>query len=253
MGGVVVTGAASGLGRAVAERLRKEGRRVFGVDVADAEILGDLGRPDGRAAVLDAIRARCDGALDGVVSCAGLGPYEDAGPVARVNYFGAVAMLDELKEELARGDAPAAVAISSMGGIFDQLAVPAFLEACHAGDEEAAVAALAGRDGNTAYVNAKRALAQAVRRRAAEWGGRGIRLNAVAPGKMETPMLARLRTHETLGAPVEALPVALGRSAPPEEIASAVVFLLGADAGYIHGQVLFVDGGSEALVRGELF
>jgi len=52
--------------------------------------------------------------------------------------------------------------------------------------------AVAGHDGNTAYVGAKHALAQAVRRRAPEWGALGIRLNAVAPGKMETPMLDAL-------------------------------------------------------------
>jgi NAD(P)-dependent dehydrogenase (short-subunit alcohol dehydrogenase family) len=107
---------------------------------------------------------------------------------------------------------------------------------------------IAGRDGTTAYTNAKRALAQAVRRRAAEWGAAGVRLNCVAPGKMETPMLDRLLSEEEHAPAINAMAVPLGRSAPAEEVAGAVCFLLGPDASYVHGHILFVDGGAHALV-----
>jgi len=244
----VVTGAASGLGAAVARRLERDGHRVIGVDRREAEVVADLGDPRGRARALRAARETAGGALDGVVSCAGLGPYEEADAITRVNFFGAVAILDGLRDVLLQGTRPAAVAISSVGGAVDPLLVPEYLEACHAGDEQRALEIIAGRDGNTAYVNAKRALAQAVKRRALAWGGLGIRLNAVAPGKMETPMLERLLSDEQHAPAIRALPVPLGRSAAADEIAGAVVFLLGPDAGYVHGHVIFADGGTHALM-----
>jgi NAD(P)-dependent dehydrogenase (short-subunit alcohol dehydrogenase family) len=248
MGGIVVTGSASGLGAAIRQRLEGEGRRVIGIDRRDADLEADLGEPEECARVLALVRQKAGSWLDGAVSCAGLGPYEEPRAITRVNFFGAVAVLDGLRDLLAAGSSPSAVAISSLGGAADPLLIPDYLAACHAGDEKRAQELVAGRDGMTAYVNAKRALVQAVRRRAPEWGALGIRLNAVAPGKMETPMLERLLADEAHAAPIRALPVPLGRSARAAEVAGAVCFLLGPDASYVHGHVLFVDGGAHALM-----
>lgn len=248
MGSYVVTGSASGLGAALRRRLEAEGHRVVGIDRHEAEFVCDLGEPAGRAsAVAAALHAAPEG-LDGVVSCAGLGPYDEPQAITRVNYFGAMAILDGLRDRLAAGSSPAAVAISSIGGAVEALTLPGYIEACHAGDEKRAVELVAGHDGNTSYCNAKRALALAVRRRAVEWGGLGVRVNCVAPGKMETPMLERLLSDEEHSPAINALPVPLGRSAPAEEIAAAVCFLLGPEAAYVTGQVLFVDGGAHALM-----
>jgi len=248
MGTFVVTGSASGLGAAVQRRLAGERHSVIGVDVHDAAVVADLGTPEGRAHALSACLERSGGRLDGVVSCAGLGPYDEARAITRVNFFGAVAILDGLRAALASGTAPAAVAISSLGGAVEALAIPEYLEACHSGEEERAQEIIHGRDGNTAYVNAKRALAQAVKRRAPEWGAARVRLNCVAPGTMDTPMLDRLLADEAHAPAIRALPVPLGRTGSAEEIAGAVCFLLGPDAAYVHGQVLFADGGAEAVM-----
>ncbi len=249
MGNYLVTGSASGLGAAVVRRLEKDGHRVIGIDRHRAEIEADLGSQEGRSRAIAAAKEACEGVLDGVVSCAGLGPYEEVKAIPRVNYFGAIAILDELRECLERGTRPSAVVISSVGGGADMLLIPEFLEACHAGDEQRAQEIIEGRDGNTAYCNCKRGVVQAIKRRATEWGSLGIRLNAVAPGKMETPMLDRLLIDDAHAAAVNALPVPLeGRSAPADEIAGAVIFLLGEDAGYVHGHVIFADGGSHAVM-----
>lgn len=245
----VISGTASGLGAALRRRLESSGERVLGIDRCDAEIVADLGTVSGRERAILEARRLSGGAIDGIVSCAGLGPYDPPDPVLRVNYFGAIALLDGLRDELRRGREGAAVAISSVGAIFDEIMLPELLEACRAGDEETAAALVRDRDGTTAYSNAKRALARAVRARVAEWGRIGLRLNVVAPGKMETPMLDRLLASPEHAPAIEALPVPLGRSSSAHDIAGAVTFLLGPDARFVHGQVLFVDGGSEALLR----
>ena len=253
MGTIVVTGSASGLGAAVADRLKRDDHRVIGIDRHSADIVADLGTPEGREHALGGASESAQGVLDGVVSCAGLGPYEDPAAITKVNYFGAMAMLDGLRDCLARGSHPAAVAISSVGAVVEAIAIPEHIAACQAGDEERAVAIIEGEHGNTAYVNSKRALALGIRQRAAEWGALGIRLNGVAPGKTKTPMLDKLLNDEEHAPAIRALPVPLQRSAPASEVAGAVVFLLGPDSRYVHGQVLFVDGGVDALMRPDVF
>ena len=101
------------------------------------------------------------------------------------------------------------------------------------------------------YAASKLALARFVRRAAtgATWAGAGIRLNAVAPGATLTPLLQRGLDHPRLGAAIRGFPIPLGGFGEPDRIASAIAFLLGPDAGFCCGSVLFVDGGSDALLR----
>ena len=253
MGTYAITGAASGICAAVSDRLKRDGHRIIGIDIQPTDVIADLGTPDGRRFAAERVAELAGGSLDGVVSGAGLGPYCDPEPVIRVNFFGALAVLDDLMPLLARGTEPAAVAISSIGAIYadviPELGVPDCVEACMNGNEEAAVAALAGRNGNDAYCVAKRALAYKVREYAQAWGEAGIRLNAVAPGSTETPMLDKIFDTPEIGDAVRAMPIPLGRSAPPEELASVICFLLGPDARFVHGAMIHADGGSDCLVR----
>jgi NAD(P)-dependent dehydrogenase (short-subunit alcohol dehydrogenase family) len=78
---------------------------------------------------------------------------------------------------------------------------------------------------------------------------RGVRPNAVAPGPVRTPLLQATLDDPVLGPLADALPVPLGRRAAPGEIAHAVTFLLAPASAYIHGAVLFVGGGTDALLR----
>ncbi len=249
---IVITGSASGLGAAIRERLEHDGATVLGVDLVGQEIDADLSTGSGRSQAMNAVIAAIGGTIDGLVVCAGLGPHVD--PVSRlvsVNYFGAVEVLDGLRPALAGGTRPAAVAVSSSAIGLVPVHSTALLDAMVDGDEAGALELVDDLDGVTVYGLTKRALAIAVRRRASGWGKAGVRLNAVAPGPVLTPLLQGSLDDPELGPLVSALPVPLDRQAEPAEVAGVVAFLLGADASFVHGTILFADGGTDALVRPE--
>jgi NAD(P)-dependent dehydrogenase (short-subunit alcohol dehydrogenase family) len=197
---------------------------------------------------------RAGGALDRLVLCAGLGGHlPDILPVARVNYFGAVDVLDGLRKALEDAPQPAAVAICSNSAQFGPFEEHPFVQALLDHDEERAISLLGPDDGFLAYGGSKHALCRALRRRAAEWGAAGVRLNGVAPGATETPLLQGSIDHPTMGEGVKQLPIPLGRFATPPEIAAMVAFLLGPEASFVHGSIVYVDGGSDAVIRPDRF
>lgn len=253
---VVVTGSASGIGAQVCVQLRAAGDRVIGVDVRDAEVVADLSATDGRDRALAHVREQAD-ALDGVVACAGLGPQVPAHDrIVSVNYFGAVATLAGLRPLLARGRAPAAVAISSNSSRIVPEGESGLVDACLDGDETAARRIAGPVDGSTVYANTKLALARWVRRNAVgpEWAGAGIRLNAVAPGAVQTPLLQQGLDDPQFGPAIRGFPIPLGGGfGRPGQIADAVVFLLSEHASFCCGTILYVDGGSDALVRRDVY
>lgn len=250
---IAITGSHSGIGAATAARLRQRGHRVVGIDIAGAEVTADLSRPDGRADAIGAVIDACEGALDGLVICAGLGPQaEPAERVAAVNYFGAVALLDGLLGALERGTAPAAVVVSSVASLqlaWDRNPLGPALEAGDAARLAELLAGAGPRAGRLAYAGSKNALTVAVRQRAVDWGRRGVRLNAVAPGAVETPLLQAGLADPRFGPAIREFVAPVGRRARPEEIAAAIEFLLGPEASFVHGAQLVVDGGMDAMQR----
>ncbi len=250
MGTYVVTGAASGLGAAVTARLRADEHRVVTVDLRDADVEADLGDPGGRSDALVRSLALVEGPLAGLVPCAGLGPQvPDHALVASVNYFGALAFLDGCADALAAGAPAAVVAISSNSTTIDPTVNADLVAAFLAGDEGRARSIAAELPGNSVYASSKVAIARDVRRRVADWGGRGVRINAVAPGPFRSPLLQQGLDDPTFGPLIEALPVPTGAIGSPEEVAAVIAFLLGAEASYVHGSIVFVDGGIDALLR----
>src|SRR5215211_4382482 len=103
MGTIAITGSASGMGAATVERLTADGHRVVGVDLRDAEVIADLATPEGRELAVEGVTEAVDGALDGLVTFAGLGglPDRPGSLLASVNYFGTVDVLAGLRPLLA--------------------------------------------------------------------------------------------------------------------------------------------------------
>jgi NAD(P)-dependent dehydrogenase (short-subunit alcohol dehydrogenase family) len=244
---VCITGSASGLGAATRARLEKDGVRVIGVDLRDAEVVTDLSTGEGRDAMVLAVTELAGGVLDGLVAAAGI--MGETPLVVAVNYFGAVATLDGLRPLLARGTDASAVAISSNSTTTTPGLPVALVDTIRAGDETAALAATDKAPGVFAYPASKLALARYVRQQATtpEWIGAGIRLNAVAPGVIETPMTKN--DLDFIFSIPEVFPIPIGRPGRPEEIASLLTFLLSPEAGFFCGSVIFCDGGSDAAVR----
>jgi NAD(P)-dependent dehydrogenase (short-subunit alcohol dehydrogenase family) len=241
----VVSGSASGIGAATAALLREQGHRVVGIDLHDADVTADLSSPAGRAEAVAALPAQ----LDGAVMCAGLVGLTDrpGSLLASVNYFGAVEVLEALRPRLS--DPSAALVISSNSVTIQPGWDLDLLDACLAGDEPLAREVADRHDSPTAYPATKAALARWVRRNAPGWAADGIRLNAVAPGLVETPLSESVRQDGNLAPLMAALPLPLGRGGTPEEIAALLAFLLGPGGGNFCGSVLLCDGGTEALLR----
>jgi NAD(P)-dependent dehydrogenase (short-subunit alcohol dehydrogenase family) len=248
---ICVTGSASGIGAAVRARLEAAGDRVIGVDLRGAEVTADLGSPEGRAAAVHGVQAAAAGRLDGLVVAAGVGPHvEPRSTIVSVNYFGARALLEGLRSALGAGRQPAAVAVSSNSSILPG-ADATLAAACLADDEAEARRIALGLAAPEAYAGSKLALARWARQSAPGplWAGSGIRLNAVAPGAVRTPLLEATLAHPVLGDAVRNFPIPTGGFGTPEQVAAVVTFLLGPDAAFCCGSIVFVDGGSDALLR----
>lgn len=251
----VVTGSASGIGKATAELLLERGHRVIGVDLHDADITVDLTVPADRERLVAEVTEKSGGAIDAIIAVAGL-----ATPTPKtvgVNYFGMVDSLEGLRPLLAGSAAPRAVGVASMASLMPT--DPELVDALLADDEAAALAraevlAADAESGNAIYASTKAAFARWIRRSAAspEWAGAGIPLNAVAPGIIITPMTADLiDTEEKKAGLLQMVPMPLNGLAEAITVAQLLVWLAGEENTHLCGQVIFVDGGSDVVIRGD--
>lgn len=249
----VVTGSASGIGANVRKRLEAEGFDVIGIDLKNAEVLADLSTKDGRANAISEALEKCDGKIDRLLLAAGLGGHLDDGAlVARVNYFGALAVLDGFKDALAASQGRCVVIGSNsaqMRPVDDAPMVISMLD----GDEDKTMGIIGDMHAAMVYASTKHALTRAVRRRVPEWGALGIQLNVIAPGPTETPMLQGVKDHPTISKSLDMIPIPQKRFAKVEEIGGTIDFMFSDIAAHMHGSIIYVDGGSDAQVRPDKF
>jgi NAD(P)-dependent dehydrogenase (short-subunit alcohol dehydrogenase family) len=246
----VVTGAAAGIGRATARALAAEGAAVVAIDreqAANAALVDEL-RADGSEAEAialdladgDAVR-RVAGDLvsrrpvvDVLVNNAGLVAFEPLDAYTEAHWDEMVDVNLRSAVQLTRGLLPA-LRRSAGASIVNNASVDGLHGHPHAPVYSVAKAGLIGLTRSAAY----------------ELGGDGIRVNAVAPGGIETAMTRSARFPVRFRDEVARL-TPLRRFGAPEEVARAIVFLASDDASFITGEVLTVDGGRTALTGGTL-
>lgn len=238
---LLITGAASGIGLATARRLAAAGARLIAVDRQampddlDVALFRQMDVADeAEWAALETEIAERFGRIDGLVASAGVA---DAGPIAELSF-----------------EAWRRVLAINLDGVF--LTLRTGLRAMRDGGAAVVVASVSGlkaEAGVGAYGASKAGVIQLTRVAAKEAAARGVRVNAVAPGGVETPIWrgmdffqALVAEHGSEAAAFEAMArmaTPLGRYARPEEIAAQIAFLLSDDARSITGAVLTADGG----------
>lgn len=238
----VVTGAARGIGLAIARRYLAEGWAAALIDI-DAETLGraaagletagdilplvcDVAEPGQVKAAFEAVTTRY-GRIDALVNNAGIAEFR---PILQTDY-----------------DTWSRILAVNLSGPFlcVQQAAPVMLAG--GGGSVVNIVSISGFRASTlrtAYGTSKAGLIHLTKQQAAELGCQGIRVNAIAPGPVDTAMAKKVHSPEIRADYHDHIP--LGRYGLEEEIASAVWFLTGGESSYVNGQVLAVDGGFES-------
>jgi NAD(P)-dependent dehydrogenase (short-subunit alcohol dehydrogenase family) len=252
----VITGAASGIGAATSTILKDAGHTVIGVDLENSDVTADLGTALGRQNAATTVVDVSKGKIDAVIACAGL-----AHPIAKtvsVNYFGVTEFLLPLLPTLSRSKAARVAITSSMASLLPN---SSDLVAAMCADDETKALVIAqglvdtgGGVEQLIYGSTKRAISRWIRRECIKprWASAGIPLNAVGPGIVRTPMVAdMIATQEARDAISKMVPMPLHGFMEPEAVAALLIWLTSPENTHTTGQTIYIDGGSDAVLRGE--
>ena len=240
----LVTGAASGIGEATAKRLASDGAAVLVTDVQDAagtQVVKDIVESGGRASYrhLDvtsppewdaAVAAALEefGRLDILVNNAGLGDLAAIEDTSLADWNRTIG-IDQTGVFLGMKTAAAALAASGHGSVIN-------------------ISSIFGTSGgfgtSPAYHAAKGAVRTLTKNVALHWAGRGVRVNSVHPGFIDTPILDQAKGTPIEQAMLDMTP--MGRLGKPAEIAAGVAYLASDDASFVTGLELYIDGGYTA-------
>ncbi|MEL0114433.1 MAG: SDR family oxidoreductase [Rickettsiales bacterium] len=240
---VIVSGAASGIGKACAERLLRDGNRIVAVDLdmaaleaalgpgtdALAHVAGDVART-ATAERAAATALERFGGIDGLAHFAAAhskfdwerADEDEFNRILSTNVTGSFLMAKEAAKSMIAHGGPGAIVLTASGGVL------------MGGTGEQ------GR-GGPAYTTSKGGVLVLVRTLARSWGKYGIRVNAISPGVVETAMTAEYSPEAKASAASKA---ALGRISQPEEQAAAAIWLLSDEAGFITGENMHINGGA---------
>lgn len=239
----LVTGAARGIGLATAKRFLADNWRVALLDIDEPELakaMADLDAPTATMSI------GCDVAIPGQVAEAVDAVVERFGRLdALVNNAGTAVFKPLLETTYAEWQRVLAV---NLDGPFLTTQAAASVMADNGGGAIVNITSISGLRASTlrvAYGTSKAALAHLTKQQAAELASLGIRVNAVAPGPVETAMAKAVHSPEIRADYHDAIPLA--RYGAEEELAEAIFFLCSERASYITGQVLAVDGGFDAV------
>lgn len=260
MGVYAITGGSSGIGAQTVRLLKEKGHEVVNIDLKNGDIEVNLATVEGRQKTIDELHRMYPEGLDGMILNAGVsGACGNPELIISLNFFSTIDIAKGVYDLVQKKRGAMVVTSSntiSQGRIRMDIAD---LLNNNNDDERRVLNIVSKMDrsslqvGNTLYVATKYALARWVRRHSASFAANGVRINAVAPGNVNTAMTAVLTPTTKMAINALPIPTRYGQDAlmDPAEIASVIVFLISDEARGVCGNIMFVDGGTDALLNTE--